>query len=202
MGWPTEQDIAARTGISITQSGNEWVTDYSLSVTELLARAKAHCETYCGREFDEATVEETHDGGEVIFVKRPPIVSVSSIEVDGDALDSDEYYVYTNYVRIKRKTPYEIETMGPDWEKPQQVTITYTGGYSDADGTHISIPAELKEIVLETACRWLLRIDEQYRSAKGATDYTVGNVRASFAPPDVEMADLYRRLDRYRVVMP
>lgn len=195
MPWPTATEVEQRTRITLTAG----VTSYGLDVTELIAKAKAYAESYCGREFDEEATTETHDGGELVIVQRPPIVSVSSITVDGTALDTDEYWVYTNYVRISEYQNGAIRIASYYAPELRNVVIAYTGGYSDAVGG-IPIPAELSEVILEIACRWLMRADDHYRTAKGVKQLSVGNVAVTYAQDREALADLLTRLDRFRMV--
>jgi len=78
--------------------------------------------------------------------------------------------------------------------------VVYTGGYSDSGtGTHKAIPYELKEIVLEIAVRWLLRIHEQYRMNRLASSASIGEYSAKFASFADQMEDLKSRLDHFVV---
>lgn len=205
MAWPTGADVQARTGISLTLSGTTYSTSYGLDVTALLDRAKAYAASYCNRlpdyGFDEATItDEAHDGALVVPVDHPPIVSVSEVKWDEEPLDVSEYYVYSDYIRITGSFIYPLEAYQPVGEPRQAVKITYTGGYSDDSGTHIAIPSELKEIILEIACRWLLRIDEQYRLNKNVSRVSIGEYQAAFQGDIELLADLNRRLEKFRVL--
>jgi len=196
MSWPTASDVEARTGIALTDGA----TSYGLDVSELLDRAKAFAESYCHRSFDEAEVTEEHDGGVVIGISRPPIVSVSSLTYNGVALaENDDFYIYPFYIYIEGARLRDLESRAPFERDPKAISITYIGGYSDDSGDHIPIPSELKEIVLEIACRWLLRIDQRYREDKNAERITVGEMSAVFVSPEDDMADLLRRLDQFKL---
>lgn len=211
MAWPVATDIQARTGITVSLDGSVYKTSYGVDVDDLLVQAKAFCADYCGRHydygFDEAVVtEEMHDGRTIIAVDHPPIVSVSSLTWDDDALSEsdEEFYVYANFIRIATSTPDDFETRRPlrqgAW--PQYVKVSYTGGFSDTEsGTHYAIPAGLKEVVLDLACRWLMKIDQRYRSDKNAEQVSIGEYKATWTTltadlPEKEIADLLKRLDR------
>ena len=200
-GWPTKTDVSERTGISLT--GDD--TSYGLDVAGLLERAYWWAAEYCRRDrtlgFDESTETENHDGGIHIFVNHPPIVSVTTVTWDETELsvDDEDYYVYDNYIHIITAAT-ALERRFPLARTPQIVEVVYVGGYSDSgEGTHIAIPAELKEIVLEIAVRWLLKIDEQYRLNKNASKVSIGKYTASFTSALEQMEDLKRRLDYYVV---
>lgn len=177
-------------------------TSYGLDISDLIDSAKAFAESYCNRSFDEATVTETHDEGDMVFVDRPPIVEVDTLTVHGTDLDEsdDEFYVYTTYILINKYSNGRIAVTNYYSPTPQAVEVTYTGGYSDAAGG-IPIPAELSEVVRELACRALLRIDDQYRTAKGVKQLQVGNVNVVYANAQDQISDLLVRLDKFRSVV-
>lgn len=206
-GWPTETDVQARTGIALTASEGVYSTSYSLNVTELLARAYWHVAERCHRDtlnergFDEAAItDETHDGGLFIRVKHPPIVSVSDVSWDGESLSyaNEEYKIFESHIQIIGSVADQIESYGGYREDllPRCVTVDYTGGFSDSDGTHFALPHDLKEIVLEICCRWLLRADQRQRVDKGALSAAVGNAQIKYVKDEELLADLYERIDR------
>ena len=199
MAWPTAADVALRAGVTVTDG----VTSYGLDVADLLTEAKAFAATICGRDpeygFDETAItDETHDGRGTIFVKHPPVVSVSELAWDGTAYESTDYHVYTDRIELDRDAVKSIESYGPEWNEQRIMTLGYTGGYSDEDGTHIAIPTELKSIVRDLAIRMLLRIEMQRggESRPGVSKLQVGNYSASFSESDSELSDLIRRLRR------
>ena len=195
MAWPVYTDIASRTGLDIETTGvNEGKIVYSdvsqhglLDITEVLTRARAFCASYCKRDpaygFDEQTItSEIHDGGSIIQVDHPPIVSMTSVIWDTTTLDEDDedFYVYTRYVAIPSSELKTLESYGRHKRTRKIVTLAYTGGYSDEVGDHTAIPAELKDIVLDVACRWVLKYDENYRRDYGATQVKIGEWSVKF----------------------
>ncbi len=195
MAWPTASAVEARTGVNLTDG----VTDYGLDVGELLEAAKARAEEYCDRKFDEGTLTETHDGGTIIRIGRPPIVELFEVRVEDEVIDDDYYWVYSHYVRLKSYPPECIESRTPRPDYPQAIEIYYRGGYSDDTGDHRPIPADLKEIITEMSARHLLVIDSQYRMDRNAAATHVGQVRATYKSDDELYSDLFRRLDKYRL---
>jgi len=210
-GWPTSADVAARAKVTLTDDE----TSYGLNVATLLERAYWWAAEYCRRDrelgFDEATVTEKFDGGIDLFVKHPPIVSVTSVTDDEEELTvDDDYYVYDTYIHIVT-AENALERRYPLVRTPQVVEVVYVGGYSDSGtGTHKAIPHELKEIVLEVAVRWLLRIHEQYRMNRLASRVSIGEYTAVFPAFSEQatsgrtrtggiMEDLKRRLDHFVV---
>jgi hypothetical protein len=111
---------------------------------------------------------------------------------------NEDFYVYETYVQLARSVEASLEQRDPygthPW--PRYVAVTYTGGFSDSStGSHYAIPYELKEIVVEVACRWLLRAEQQYRIDKNVDSSVVGGVTAHYKPDMELLADLYARLD-------
>jgi hypothetical protein len=207
-GWPTETDTAARCDVTLTGTTGAYTVD-SINVSDLLTRAYWHVAEYCHRDthgttelgFDEAGVtSETHDGGTIISVKHPPIVAVTSLYWDDSLLSgsTNDFYVYPTYIQIARDTEDAIGQRDPyaPYPFPRYVAVTYTGGFSNsATGTHVVIPHELREIVLEVAVRWFLRAHQQYRVDKNVASSSVGGVSAHYKGDLELLADLYARLD-------
>lgn len=207
-GWPTEDDIAARCNVTLTGTTGAYTVD-SINVSDLLTRAYWHVAEYCHRDthgttelgFDEAAVtSEKHDGGTIILVKHPPIVAVTSLYWDDTLLSetNEDYYVYDTYIQIENSVEDSLEQRDPlgPFANPRYVSITYTGGFSaSGTGTHVTIPHELREIVLEVAVRWFLRADQHYRIDKNAQHANVGGVLAIYKSDSELLADLYTRLD-------
>jgi len=73
-----------------------------------------------------AVTGETQDSCSLIIPDKLPIISVSALYYDEVEIDSGDYYVYDNYIRVP-----SISTIGI----PQIVTIDYTGGVSRDDVT-------------------------------------------------------------------
>jgi hypothetical protein len=93
--------------------------------------ACATVETYCNRTFTAADYTETYDGNgqDVLYLRQYPINSVTSITLDDDTLDSDDYTVETTGVY------YE-----DGWTKSRRnIVVVYNAGYS-------TIPADLHMI--------------------------------------------------------
>jgi len=189
MAWPTKADVQARTGITIASGAGVDETTYGVNVTNLLTEARAYVASACNRDpeygFDESAITaELHDyeRGALIYVKHPPIVSVSALELSDSALSEadEDFYVYTNYIQLAEGREYDLVSRGPRCIYPQAIDLDYTGGYSDADGTHVAIPSALKTGVLRVACIALMQIHEEWREMKGAKKVTIGQYAATF----------------------
>ena len=203
-GWPTAAEVALRAKITIDVNLK---TTYSLDVDSLLQDAYRHVCEHCGRSrtlgFDSSDIEnELHEAGERIFLRHPPIVSVSEVLWDESELTVDEdYWVEDDHIYIPLRS-YSLERTHPFPRLPQHVDISYTGGYSDAgEDDDIPIPRPLKEAVIEVAVIWLLKIDERYRLNRNAQKTSIGKYSATFLPQIEELAEVERRLRTWIVGM-
>lgn len=105
------------------------------SITARLESASAIIESYCNRGFGLETVtNEIHDGGvRTLFLRRPPVVSITSITENDVALVPDDYSFYPDG-RLLRLTGLFPQYW---YFAPQTVSVTYEGGYAD-------IPADIR----------------------------------------------------------
>ena len=86
MSYPTLADIKVYLGVTSS--------DYDNYLTLALAAAIDAVEKFCGRVFILETVtEKLYNQVSVSFVNlgRPPVTSITSVQVDGTALDASEY---------------------------------------------------------------------------------------------------------------
>lgn len=80
-GWPVAApDVAAALGA---------VFGARADLPALIAAATQAVEDYCNRAFAQATVTESYDGGiPRIFLRRPPVVSVAAVAINGVVVDN------------------------------------------------------------------------------------------------------------------
>ncbi len=122
------------------------ITDYpTLSI--LLPLLQGVFEKNCSREFDLKERTKTFrvsddDGQSSFWLKATPIVSVSSITVDGDAQTlTDDYLIFDEYIELVS-----------DAVKGSTVVIVYIGGLVDqTDDTTLvdTIPADLNLAMIQ-----------------------------------------------------
>lgn len=120
------QDV--KTYLGITDTNTDTV------LTALISSVSAAIETYCNRTFAQTTYTETRNGGcgQKLYLANGPVVSVSSVSVNGQAVpaapDAVSYgFVWdatTVYIRPGGGGPQEF-TKGF-----QNVTVTYSAGYA------------------------------------------------------------------------
>lgn len=94
------------------------------------------------------------DGTNVLVPRHYPIISVSSLKVDGEAVSSDDYYVYEGYI-------YSEQTLA---EGHQNIELIYTAGWG---ATMSDIPLDLKLACIKLASYW-------YRRDVGAYSHSFG----------------------------
>lgn len=124
-------------------------------------------ERECDTSFVETEVTETLDGGCGLLVLASAYVrSVTSVEVEGVAVDPDAYKVRHGLLTQRSGAPWGYG----------DVTVTYVAGYSATP------PPDLKEAAMRAARNWLLTGDAwsssiDSRATSMTNDY--GNINLS-----------------------
>jgi hypothetical protein len=106
----------------------------------VISRISAAVETYCGRVFAQDSLAETHDGKNLprLWLRRPPIDSVTSVTINGEALDntnSDAWGFNAETGELWRgqgRDDLRYATTFPAGR--QNVVVEYTGGYAAVPG--------------------------------------------------------------------
>jgi hypothetical protein len=120
-------------------------TDFDTLIEDtIIPSVSQMIEKFCSRSFGEGVFIEYHDGGgNFVFVKNPPIVSISSIYQDEDwewddshLITSNLYQNFTNSIGYKSgKWPYAVRS----------IKLTYTGGYVyTVSAGHTVLPNDVK----------------------------------------------------------
>lgn len=156
--------ISANTLATITYS-NATSDGLASTITALIPMVQAMAERYCGRVFDQASLDERYDGNgyETIVLRSSP-VSVTSVSIVDNAgnsttVDSDAYYVDTTrgilYARGVVSDGAFVEygdrpaiDMAPASRWPvgrRNVRVQYSGGYS-------TIPSDLQMAGILCVC--------------------------------------------------
>lgn len=115
------------------------------SITARLESATAIIESYCNRIFASETVTgEIHDGGsKSVFLRRPPITSITTVVENAVTLAATDYAIYAQEGRLLR--------LSGGWPhswywKPRNVVVTYVGGY-------VTIPFDIRLVCVRIAER-------------------------------------------------
>lgn len=154
--------------------------------------ASAFCARFCDRTFERATgiVERAKGfGGTHLIVSRTPIVTVTSIALDGDAFDTDTYAVHdaeagilyraAGWPNTAPRLPGITQPYAPGMEE-RSIVVTYDGGYvTPAQVGTRTLPWDLEDVVVQmVTSRWRgrgndIRIRQETHEAKS---YTFGGV--------------------------
>lgn len=123
-------------------------------VAVFISAAQALIESYCNRTFDRTVGKvETLDGGgdRMLRLETYPLETVTTVVEDGDTLTSGTDFVWYpkngTLIRLAGSTDYE----GFWSTKRQSVTVTYTGGYEDAQT--FPVPDDLRLVCATIAAR-------------------------------------------------
>jgi hypothetical protein len=132
-----------------------------------------------GRKFDRAERTEVLSGDDTdrLALQAWPLASVASVSIDGLVLDSDEYAVDHDTGILWRVSDLDYGWDGTTtgrrvmWPRGHQnISVTYTGGYLEAD-----MPADLQAAMCEVVDSMLARRGtdgELVSSAMGAVNST------------------------------
>lgn len=140
-------------------------------------------EKYCSRLFDLKERSKTFhisdvDGQLSFWLEGTPIVSISSITVDGEPFD--DYQIFEQNIELLSTAP-----------KGSTVIITYTGGLIDQNDDD-SIPLDLNLATIQQVSYMY-----QNRSKLGATDISI-DTNSTKLPGLVLLPIVTDVLDRYR----
>jgi hypothetical protein len=124
---------------------NQTSTDDSL-IQRLITGASEWIASEIGRSILAGNVTETHSGNDtrLLFVRRPPIVSVTNLYVDGNAIPAKssnvaDYLTGNGYVAVES----QIQLFGYLFTRGLgNIQITYRGGFN-------SVPADIEQACIE-----------------------------------------------------
>jgi len=156
---------------------------YDSLIQRLITASSSQVETYCNRVFETQDYSESYDGNasDILFMNNTPIVSVTSLSIEGEGLDPDEFKVYDDYVRLVSRlfTPGQLN-----------VSVQYSAGYYDPQTE--SPPADV-----EDACIQLVAFKFNLRGAEGLDERRVNQNAESFAGVAIPLS-VAIILDKYR----
>jgi len=199
MAYCTADEVKTYTGITKEDLGFSTDTDLDNFISTLISQAEEIINDYCGRDFNlHENVVEKHDAeaenyeysdafprskvAYLIFPKHYPIVSVSSLKIDDQTVDTDDYKVYDSY--IKSKTIPK--------EKWQNIELTYSYGYS-------SVPQSVKTVCIRLVAKMLNKAI-QIRGGRGAESLSVGDFSVKYNYSEGLDPELQAMLNKYKKV--
>ena len=158
-------------------------TRFDSLLEKLIAASSRQVEAYCNRTFEIRDLTENYDGSasDILFLDNSPIVSVSSLTIDDESLQPDEFKVYDDYVRLVSR----LFTCGK-----LNVSIEYAAGHFDAQTD--SPPADV-----EDACIQLVAFKFSLRGAEGLAGRRVNQSADTFAGAAIPLS-VAIILDKYR----
>jgi len=137
----TVSDVEQVLGVDLS------TTDESTVTNLLIPTVEAAISNFLGYDPKySASITEKFDGDrtEDLFLSRSPVVSVTSVTEDGTTLtegNGDDYVLYANLGRL-RKVGRERWSNA----KLQNITVVYSAGYSDSEGTAEDVPKDMKYV--------------------------------------------------------
>ena len=137
----TVSDVEQVLGVDLSTTDEATVTNLLIPTVEAaIANFLGYDPKY------SASITEKFDGDrtEDLFLSRSPVVSVTSVTEDGTTLtegNGDDYVLYANLGRL-RKVGRERWSNA----KLQNITVVYSAGYSDSEGTAEDVPKDMKYV--------------------------------------------------------
>jgi len=122
-------------------------TDESTVTNLLIPTVEASITNYLGYDPNySSSITETFDGDrtEDLFLSRSPVVSVTSVTEDGSTLTQGNDQDYVLYSKLGR-----LRKIGREkWSaaKLQNITVVYSAGYSDSEGSAEDVPGDMKYV--------------------------------------------------------
>jgi len=158
MPYITGADVALYLGINLDVSKLRVLNEL------IIPAVSSYVDRFTNRTWDveaATAITETFDGGpDTFFVNAPPINSVTSVSVDGTAIDSSYISNGKQYVAIDYKTTEGI----------RNVSIVYTSS--------ASLPSDLKMALIQWAGEMFKAKDEAGREV---SRMTVGSITLEYA---------------------
>lgn len=122
-------------------------TDESTVTNLLIPTVEASITNYLGYDPNySSSITETFDGDrtEDLFLSRSPVISVTSVTEDGTTLTQGNDQDYVLYSKLGR-----LRKIGREkWSaaKLQNITVVYSAGYSDSEGSAEDVPGDMKYV--------------------------------------------------------
>lgn len=148
MALSTVSDVQSAIGVDVSTTDETSITNI------FIPAADAAIKNYVGYELEySASITDTFDGNhaEELFTSVAPIVAITSLTEDAVALtegNQEDYVAYKNLGRLRKVNNKRWSDI-----RYQNVTVTYSGGYSDSESSAEDIPKDIKLISARCAGR-------------------------------------------------
>ncbi len=114
------------------------------ALAALVTAASAHVENHCRRVFASETLTEWHngDGWARLWLRRAPVTSLTSVEVNGSAQDVDDFTVNERTGELVWGTSGDYRHGNPFPRGRRNIKVIYVAGYA-------SVPTPVKEATVQ-----------------------------------------------------
>jgi len=168
---------------SFSLTAAQWTT----WLEELEDAAINMVDSYCRRDFLQHTSQtEYHDGdgGTILFFDHSPVISLTSITVEGSLVATSDYYLYANegYVKLWSNSFAK--------NRPRNVVVVYTYGYA-------SVPAMIAHVTAEIIANMIKKVYRETESS-GVNRKQIGDYEAWYGDKAVFTAEMKEKLNYYR----
>jgi len=112
-------------------------TSHDDRIATLINLLSGRIEDWCGRKFKSAAydtpdINAVYDGEDIasehLQLRQYPIITLTSLTIDGEVIDSDEYLIYKEEGRIYYQDGWGSGT--GNFGAKQNVVVSYTAGYA------------------------------------------------------------------------
>ena len=148
MALSSVSDVQSAIGIDVSTSDETSITNI------FIPAADAAIKNYVGYELEySASITDTFDGNneEELYTSVAPIVAISSLTEDAVAMTEGNQEHYVAYKKLGRLRKVNNKR----WSdiRYQNISVTYSGGYSDSESSAEDIPKDIKLISARCAGR-------------------------------------------------
>lgn len=184
----TQQTYSGSTTPTSTQV-SAWITDIS-----------AEIEAWTGKKYASTTATaEKHSGNGTVYImtKYYPILTISSLTVDGTTLiQNTDYWIEDSNGGLIECAAQPIERAEGDSSGHENISITYTYGLS-------AIPAYVKQFCAYRVALQAVGAATMAGTSSGAVkSYSDGDVSIQYADGDGIVAGLIRRYEELKKLVP
>jgi len=179
----TLSEMRAYLGVPAGQTGKDNL------IISLLDSCNGRIENYLGVTLINSTYTEEYDGDEksTLFLKHYPIISVSSLTIDGTSqTEDDDFFVYNEegYIKLDSDTFSSTDL--------HNVDITYSAGWG---ATRAVVPDVLKDCLK----KWVMRIfkAENVDFSQQFDESSLAHIKSQMMPWDIKQDLDYYRCRRY-----
>ena len=161
-------------------------TNSDTLLTRLITAASQFMQTWMNRTIAEAAYTETRNGvySDRIAVANFPLVSVSSVTVDGQAILPSPDGIQAGYVFDQR---FIYQLQGKFTRGTQNVQLAYTAGY-------VVVPFELEQACIELVSWRYREKDRIGMSSKGLAGETTTFSLKDIPPTTLAMLNNYKKV--------